>query len=220
MTVRLLKLPAVLRYAAIFWTFYQFFMVIYVEFRFRVVIPGSVAHIALYALSCAVIDLLLTLALFGALDVLSTRSSGRMAELLALLVIISAAVLLMVFADAALRTWFDGAPASAFGGYWMDALRLQFHDSLIAVAFLTGLGNALRSWAAEEERKIREAELRTSIARAELEAVAAQLRPAIVSEALREIGSAVERDPPLARLLILQLANTLRASFRRDRLRA
>lgn len=220
MTVRLLKLPAVLRYAAIFWVFYQFFMVIYVEFRFRVVIPGSVAHISLYALSCAVIDLLLTLALFGALDVLSTRSPGRTVELLALLLIISAAVLLMIFADAALRTWFDGTPASAFGGYWMDALRLQFHDSLIAVAFLTGLGNALRSWAAEEERKIREAELRTSIARAELEAVAAQLRPAIVSEALREIGSAVERDPPLARTLILQLANTLRASFRRDRLKA
>jgi hypothetical protein len=215
--VRLLKLPAVLRYAAIFWAFYQLFMVLYIEFRFRVVMPGSVAHISLYALACAAIDLLLTLALFGALDILSIRRLAGTSELTALLFLISSTVLLMMLADSALRTWFDGAPAAALGRYWMDALQKQFHDSLISVAFLIGLGNALRSWAEEEARKIREAELRTAIARAEIETMAARLRPAVVAEALREIGSSVEKDPSRARQLTLQLANSLRASFRRDR---
>ncbi|HEV7488355.1 MAG TPA: hypothetical protein VGQ65_21985 [Thermoanaerobaculia bacterium] len=214
MTIRLLKVPAVLRYAAIFWAFYQLFMVLYIEFRFRVVMPGSVAHISLYALACFAADLLLTVALFRALDVLSVRRTGRTSELTALFLTISSMVLLMMLADAALRTWFDGAPAAAFSRYWMDALQKQFHDSLISVAFLTGLGNAMRSWAGEETRKLREAELQTAIVRAEIEAVAAHLRPAVVAEALREIGSSVEREPARARQLTLQLANSLRASFR------
>jgi hypothetical protein len=159
---------------------------------------------------------LITLAIFQALDVLGTRKrGGRTSELTALLVVISAAVLLMMSADAWLRTLFNGQPAAAFGRYMPELLQSEFHDALIAVAFLAGLGNALRSWAAEDERKIRESELRTAIARAELEAIAAHLRPAVVSEALREIGSVVERDPARARQLTLQLANTLRGLFRR-----
>ena len=153
MNIRLLKLPAVLRYAAIFWVFYQLFMVLYIEFGFRVVMPGSVVHVSLYALSCAAIDLLLTVVLFGVLDILAIRRAGRTTELTVLLFLITSTVLLMVLADAALRTWFDGLPAS-FSRFWMDALQKQFHDSLISVAFLTGLGNALRSWAREEARKI------------------------------------------------------------------
>jgi hypothetical protein len=216
MTARLLKLPAAIRYAAIFWTFYELFMVIYIVFHGTM--EGSVAHISLYALAGGAINLLFTLALFRALGVLSSRGwASRMSELLALSFILCAVVLLMMSADTVLLLWFDGAPAAELGRYWQDLLRTDFHDSLISVAFLAGLGNALRSWAVEDERKVRESELRTAIARSEIEAVAAHLRPAVVAEALREIGSAVERDPVHARELTLQLANTLRASFRRER---
>jgi len=121
----------------------------------------------------------------------------------------------MMTADAALRATFDGAQPWALGGYLPEMLRMEFHDSLLTVAFVTGLGDGLRSWAGEKARKIRESDLRTAIARAEIEAVAARLRPAAVSEALREIGAAVEEDPARARALTLQLATTLRASFGR-----
>jgi|GEM_PF-6283656 len=205
----------VLRYAAIFWLFYELFMVLLLTFHTRAAMDGGVEHIALYALTGGAINLLFTMVLFRALEALSAREAGRMAERSMLTVIILATVMLMMSADAALRLWFDGAPATAFGGYWLELLQQQFHDSLITVAFLTGLGNALRSWAGEEKRKIRESELRTAIARAEIEAVAAHLRPAVVAEALRGIGAEVERDPARARALTLQLANNLRASFGR-----
>ena len=218
MNVRLLKLPAVFRYAAIFWAFYELFMVFAIEFGSRVVMQGGATHIALYSLACGAINLLFTIALFGALDELSIRKSGGgTSELAMLLLIISTTVLLMILADAVLRMWFDGSQAWALGEYLPDLFRREFHDTLITVAFLTGLANGLRSWAGEDARKIRESDLRTAIARAEIEAVAAHLRPAAVSEALREIGSAVECDPDRARALTLQLATTLRASFRRER---
>jgi hypothetical protein len=215
MTVRLLKLPAVLRYAAIFWAFYELFMVIEIVFGSRTVMQGAVARIALYALACGTVNLLFTMALFGALDVLNARTLGKPGELAALLLVLCMAVLLMMSTDAALRVWFDAAPIAQFSGYWFEILQTQFHDSLITLAFLAGLGNALRSWAGEDERKIRESDVRTDIARSEIEAVAAHLRPAVVAEALREIGAAVERDPVRARTLTLELANTLRASFGR-----
>jgi LytS/YehU family sensor histidine kinase len=123
----------------------------------------------------------------------------------------------MITADAAMRPWFDGAPAAAFARYWPKILRNQFHDSLLTVAFVAGLGNALRSWATEEQRKIRESKLETAIARAGLAAVAARLRPDGVSDALREIGATIEHDPAQARELTVQLADTLREAFRRER---
>jgi hypothetical protein len=212
--VRLVKLPAVFRYAAIFWAFYELFMLFVVEFRSRVVLPGSVMRVALYSLACGAINLLVTMALFWALDELSIRASRRTIELTALLLIICATVLLMMSADAALRACLDGAPW-ALGDYLPEMLRMEFHDSLLTVAFVTGLGNGMRSWAGENARKIRESDLSTAIARAEIEVVAARLRPAAVSEALREIGAAVEGDPARARALTLQLATTLRASFGR-----
>jgi len=220
MIARLPKFSLLLRYAAIFWAFYELFMVYVINFQSRIVMWGSTTHFALYALACGAINLVLTLALFRTLDALSSRAAARLAELTALLLIILTTVLVMMSADAMLRVWFDGAPERTFGAYWLFLLRTEFHDSLMTVAFLAGFANALRSWSGEEARQIRESELGTAIARAELEAVAAHLKPAVVSEALREIGAAVESDPARARALTLELANTLRASFRRDRAEA
>lgn len=216
MNVRLLRVPGVLRYAAIFWAFYELFMVFVILSGTRVIMQGSVLHIVIYAYAGGACNLLFTVGLFGVLDELDAwrgRGLGMPGELLVLLLIVALTVLISLAGDAVLRTWADGMPARTFSVYWADLLPAQFHDTLITTAFLMGLGNALRSWASEDARKIRESELKTAIARAELEALAAHLRPAVVSEALREIGTAVECDPAEARALTLRLANSLRASF-------
>jgi hypothetical protein len=211
-------MPAVHRYNAIFWAFYELFMIFLIASGVRIRMPGSITHIALYALADGAVNGLVTIALFGFLDALSLRRrGGRMGELLALSLVLVGTVVVMITIDVAFRIWFDHAPAAAFSRYWLRMFRNQFHDSLLTVAFLAGLGNALRSWAAEEQRKIRESKLETAIARAGLAAVAARLRPDGVSDALREIGATVERDPVQARELTVQLADTLRDSFRQER---
>jgi len=88
-----------------------------------------------------------------------------------------------------------------------------FYAAVFYVAIVTGIAYAVHSWAVDERRFAEEAELDAAIARAELKAASARLRPESLDAALARISTLITTDVPAAQRLISDLGAQLHDSL-------
>jgi hypothetical protein len=215
--IRLATMRPVVRYAAIFWVFYELLMFLDLLMmpRFTAPVSGPWRLVA-YCIVDGVFNFGMTLLILAVVDWLASRSRRRAAELAVLAVFLVATAVTMIAFDAGLKTFFDPTMRT-FANTFFATVRYEFHDTVLTIAFLAALANAVRSWGADSQARIAESELRTAKTRAEMAALTANVQPALVVQALHHIGETVVHDPDRARTLIHALAGDLRELFRRDR---
>ncbi|HJW93656.1 MAG TPA: histidine kinase [Thermoanaerobaculia bacterium] len=219
--IRLFGTRFVVRYVVIFWAFYELLVIPALFFQPRFFqaardLPSTIV----YSVIDGSYNVIITLLSFAFVDFLAAwKPRARIVELLTLAVYLIAVVLIMIALDSWLRTIFS-PPHPRFGEAWVVTLTTGFHDTLLIEAFLLGLGNTLRSWAADERARVATSRMDTAIARAELEALTAQLPPAVIAQALRQIRGVLAHDTLRARELIGLLASVMRESFRREHVKS
>jgi sensor histidine kinase YesM len=98
-----------------------------------------------------------------------------------------------------------------YAGNWL----FQFLSAATAYGAALGITLASLAWARERERAERERELEIAARDAELSAIKAQFQPHFVLNALTSLLALVDRDPALARTMIVRLADLMRAVFER-----
>ena len=93
-----------------------------------------------------------------------------------------------------------------------------FQLLMAAAAYGAALGITLAAlaWARERARARRERELEVAARDAELEAIKAQFQPHFVLNALNSLLALVDRDPALARTMIVRLADLMKSVFDRS----
>ncbi|MBV9497562.1 MAG: hypothetical protein JOZ54_25220 [Acidobacteria bacterium] len=213
--LRLLAMPAVIRNAAVFWAFYDLLVFLHLVMQPPFFSPvQGFWRIARYCVTDTVFNFLLTLIIFAFFDALAARGLPRIFELVSMGAFLIIASLTIIAFDALLQSLF--VPWRQFGYAFAEVLVYEFHDTLLTVTFVTGLGNTLRSWAADAQARVDESRLEAAKARAEMATLTLRVQPAIVVQALRAIGAVVLHDAERARAHIRVLAEVLRESFRRD----
>lgn len=214
-SLRLLTTPAVIRNAAFFWAFYDLLVFLHLVMQPPFFSPvQGFWRIARYCVADTVFNFLLTLIIFAFFDALASSGLPRILELVSMGTFLVVASLAIIAFDAWLQSLF--VPGRKFGYGFAEVLVYEFHDTLLTVAFVTGLGNALRSWAADAQARVDESRLEAAKARAEMAALTLHVQPALVVQALRAIGAVVLHDAERARAHIRVLAEVLRESFRRN----
>ena len=103
--------------------------------------------------------------------------------------------------------------------YWRyvyaDSWLFQLMTSALAYGAALGITLASLAWARERQRARREHELVVAARDAELSLLRAQFQPHFVLNALNSLLALVDRDPALARTMIVRLADLMKAVFAR-----
>lgn len=89
-----------------------------------------------------------------------------------------------------------------------------FYKGIFYVAIVTGVGYAIHSWAADEQRRAEAAQLDAAIARAELRVAAGRLQPEWLDAELARIAAVMATDAGRAQRLIADLGERLHDSLR------
>jgi len=91
----------------------------------------------------------------------------------------------------------------------------QLLFALTVYGTVMGVTLTAQSWRRERERERREAELTILAREAELGAIRAQFQPHFVLNALNSLLALIDRDPALARTMVVRLADVMKAVFER-----
>jgi len=98
---------------------------------------------------------------------------------------------------------------------YAESWLFQFATGALAYAAALGATLASLAWARERQRARREHELVVAARDAELSLLRAQFQPHFVLNALNSLLALVDRDPALARTMIVRLADLMKAVFAR-----
>lgn len=98
-----------------------------------------------------------------------------------------------------------------YAGTWM----FQLLSALLAYGAALGITLARLAWARERARARREQDLLLAARDAELAALKAQFQPHFVLNALNSVLALIDRDPALARTMVVRLADLMKAVFER-----
>jgi signal transduction histidine kinase len=98
---------------------------------------------------------------------------------------------------------------------YADSWLFQIVTGALAYGAAVGVTIAAQAWARERQRDRREHELVIAARDAELSVLKAQFQPHFVLNALNSLLALVDRDPALARTMIVRLADLMKAVFER-----
>lgn len=98
---------------------------------------------------------------------------------------------------------------------YKDSWLFQLLFALTVYGTVMGGTLTAQSWRRERERERREAELTILAREAELGAIRAQFQPHFVLNALNSLLALIDRDPALARTMVVRLADVMKAVFER-----
>lgn len=113
------------------------------------------------------------------------------------------------------RTFFDSVMfGQPYGELWLQYMPGTFYKGIFYVAIVMGVGYAIHSWAADDQRRAAAAQLDAAIARAELRVAAGRLQPEWLDAELARIAVIMATDAPRAQRLIADLGERLHDSLR------
>lgn len=104
--------------------------------------------------------------------------------------------------------WIDEKPIP-----WRELMLGQFFLTFLSYIALVSVYQAWRNYQRFQERELRASQLKTDLARAELQALKMQLQPHFLFNTLNAISTLVHRDPDKADEMITQLSELLRMTL-------
>jgi two-component system, LytTR family, sensor kinase len=99
--------------------------------------------------------------------------------------------------------------------YFQNRIFEQVDASLMVYAAIIGVSHAIAYYHESQERKLRAAQLETSLVEARLKTLEAELHPHFLFNTLHAISTLVHRDPESADRMISRLSDLLRITFDR-----
>lgn len=100
-----------------------------------------------------------------------------------------------------------------FADSFEHRLTMYFHDSLMWIFIIVGIGHGVRFHYARAESRLRESQVQTALAQARLQTLSSRMQPHFLFNALNSIAALVRSDSRAAESMISRLGDLLRAAM-------